>query len=703
MSGAKPKQTGGETAVEDLTTAEAEAELAWLADEISRHDTLYHGEDQPEISDADYDVLGPRNLAIEARFPELVRDDSPTVQVGATVASGFSKVTHAQPMLSLDNAFNDDDVREFVARVRRFLGLDADEMVALMAEPKIDGLSASLRYEGGRFTLGATRGDGAVGEDITINLRTLDDIPETLAGAEVPDVVEVRGEVYMRHADFAELNEAQIAAGKPPFSNPRNSSAGSLRQLDSEVTASRKLHFFAYGWGEVSELGAPSHWDMFQRLNAWGFTINLLARRCERVDDALALHAEIEADRTDLGYDVDGVVYKVDRLDWQDRLGTVSRAPRWAIAHKFPAEKAQTIIESIGIQVGRTGSLTPVANLKPVTVGGVVVSRATLHNEDEILRKDIREGDTVIIQRAGDVIPQVLSVVLEKRRKRTKPYAFPETCPECGSHAVREADEVVKRCTGGLICPAQAVERLRHFVSRDAFDVEGLGEKQILAFWEQGIVKEPGDIFTLAARNAALDPPLEEWEGWGETSAGNLFSAIDEKRHVGLDRFVYALGIRHIGQTNARLLARTYSSLDKLMDALETAQDRDSMAYAELLDIDGIGPKVAEALLDFFAESHNRGVIERLRNEVTPQDFIQAETDSPVQGRTVVFTGSLEKMTRAEAKARAEALGAKVAGSVSAKTDYLVAGPGAGSKLKKAQDLEVTVLDEDSWLKMIAG
>ena len=703
MSGAEPKRTGSDAAVEDLTVAEAEVELAWLADEIARHDTLYHGDDQPEISDADYDVLRRRNLAIEARFPELVRDDSPTVRVGTTVASGFSKVTHARPMLSLDNAFNDDDVREFVARVRRFLGLDADEMVALMAEPKIDGLSASLRYKGGRFTLGATRGDGAVGEDITINLRTLDDIPKTLAGAEVPNVVEVRGEVYMRHADFAELNEAQVAAGKPPFANPRNSAAGSLRQLDSEITASRKLHFFAYGWVEVSELGAPGHWDMFQRLNAWGFTINPLARRCERVDDALALHAEIEADRADLGYDVDGVVYKVDRLDWQDRLGTVSRAPRWAIAHKFPAEKAQTIIESIGIQVGRTGSLTPVANLKPVTVGGVVVSRATLHNEDEILRKDIREGDTVIIQRAGDVIPQVLSVVLEKRKKRTKPYAFPETCPECGSHAVREAGEVVKRCTGGLICPAQAVERLRHFVSRDAFDVEGLGEKQILAFWEQGIVKEPGEIFTLAARNAALDPPLEEWEGWGETSAGNLFSAIDEKRHVGLDRFVYALGIRHIGQTNARLLARTYSSLDKLIDALEKAQDRDSTAYTELLDIDGIGPKVAEALLDFFAEAHNRGVIERLRNEVTPEDFVQAETDSPVQGRTVVFTGSLEKMTRAEAKARAEALGAKVAGSVSAKTDYLVAGPGAGSKLKKAQDLDVTVLDEDSWLEMIAG
>ena len=703
MNGDGSKRPHGEIAVEKLTSAEAEMELAWLAEEIARHDTLYHGEDQPEINDGDYDALRKRNLALEARFPELEREDSPTVRVGAAPASGFSKVTHARPMLSLDNAFNDTDVRDFVDRVRRFLGLGADEPVTLVAEPKIDGLSASLRYEGGQFTLGATRGNGSVGEDITINLRTLGDIPDQLIGDAVPSLVEVRGEVYMLHADFAELNKAQIAAGKPPFANPRNSAAGSLRQLDSAITATRKLHFFAYGWGEVSQLNAASHWDMFQRLKAWGFVFNPLARRCERVDEALGLHAEIEAERADLGYDIDGVVYKVDRLDWQERLGTVSRAPRWAIAHKFPAEKAQTIVETIGIQVGRTGSLTPVANLKPVTVGGVVVSRATLHNEDEILRKDIREGDTVIIQRAGDVIPQVLSVVVEKRKKGAKPYSFPETCSECGSHAVREADEVVKRCTGGLICPAQAVERLRHFVSRDAFDIDGLGEKQILAFWQRDIVKEPSDIFTIAARNSELDPPLEDSEGWGKISAGNLFSAIEQRRRIGLDRFIYALGIRHIGQTNARLLARTYSSPDKLFAALTAAQDRENPAYAELLDIDGIGPKVAEAFLDFFAEPHNLEVVERLRAQVTPDDFVQEQTDSPVQGRTVVFTGTLEKMTRAEAKARAEALGAKVSGSVSAKTDYLVAGPSAGSKLKKAQELRVTVLDEDGWLKMIGG
>ena len=703
MSQSESELATSEVSVEDLTAKQAASELAWLAAEITRHDALYHGADQPEISDADYDALRRRNLAIEERFPELKREDSPTARVGAAPSTGFSKVTHARPMLSLDNAFNDDDVRDFVDRVRRFLGLATDEPIALVAEPKIDGLSGSLRYEDGGFVLGATRGDGSVGEDITVNLRTLDDIPDILSGDDVPEVLEVRGEIYMRHVDFAELNKAQIAAGKPPFANPRNSAAGSLRQLDSTITAARKLHFFAYSLGEVSVLDAPGHWDVLQQLSARGFAVNPLARLCNGADEAVAFHAEIEGERANLGYDIDGVVYKVNRLDWQERLGTVSRAPRWAIAHKFPAEKAQTIIESIGIQVGRTGSLTPVANLKPVTVGGVVVSRATLHNEDEIARKDIREGDTVIIQRAGDVIPQVLGVVIEKRKRGAKAYLFPETCPECGSHAVREAGEVVKRCTGGLICRAQAVERLRHFVSRDAFDVEGLGEKQILAFWEHGLVKQPGDIFTLAARNTGLDPPLEEWEGWGETSAKNLFAAIEQRRQIGLDRVIYGLGIRHIGQTNARLLARTYGSLDKLLAALSEAQDRSSQAYAELLDIDGIGPKVAEAILEFFAEPHNSEVVERLRAEVTPDAFVQEDTDSPVQGRIVVFTGTLEKMTRAEAKARAEALGAKVAGSVSAKTDYLVAGPGAGSKLKKAQELEVTVLDEDSWLALIAS
>ena len=693
----------GGLAVEDLTPEQAAAELKWLADEIAHHDRLYHTEDNPEISDADYDALRGRNTAIERRFLELRREDTPGLRVGASPAPGFSKVTHARPMLSLDNAFNDDDVREFVRRVRRFLGLDNDEPVTLVAEPKIDGLSASLRYENGRFELGATRGDGTVGEDITANLRTLDDIPSQLPGKNVPAVLEVRGEVYMRHADFAALNESQVAAGRPAFANPRNSAAGSLRQLDPEITATRKLHFFAYSLGEVSELDIASHWEMLKDLATRGFVVNLLARRCETVEEVLALHDEVETSRAELGYDVDGIVYKVDRLDWQERLGTVSRAPRWAIAHKFPAEKAQTIIETIGIQVGRTGSLTPVANLKPVTVGGVVVSRATLHNEDEIARKDIREGDTVIIQRAGDVIPQVLEVVAGKRKKGAKSFSFPESCPECGSHAIREEGEAVRRCTGGLICPAQAVERLRHFVSRDAFDIEGLGEKQILAFWQRDVVKQPGDIFTIAARNEGLDPPLEQCEGWGSTSVNNLFAAIEERRRISLDRFIYSLGIRHIGQTNALLLARTYGSLDALLKALAEACDHESPAYLELLDIDGIGPKVAEAIVEFFSELHNVEVVDRLREEVRAEDFVQTQTDSPVDGKTVVFTGTLEKVTRAEAKARAEALGAKVAGSVSAKTDYVVAGPGAGSKLKKAQELEVTVLDEDGWLELVSG
>lgn len=693
----------GDIAIADLTGEQAEVELAWLAKEIACHDTLYHTEDNPEISDADYDALRRRNSAIEQRFPELKRSDSPTLRVGAMPAASFTKVTHARPMLSLDNAFNDEDVREFVDRVRRFLGLDSAKPVALVAEPKIDGLSASLRYQNGRFKLGATRGDGTVGEDITANLRTLDDVPAELAGENLPAILEVRGEVYMRHDDFAQLNEAQIAAGKPPFANPRNSAAGSLRQLDPGITATRKLHFFAYSLGEVSEVRASSHWDLLQDLAKWGFVVNPLARRCDTVEAALALHDEIEAGRAELGYDVDGIVYKIDRLDWQERLGTVSRTPRWAIAHKFPAQKARTIIESIGIQVGRTGSLTPVANLTPVTVAGVVVARATLHNEDEIARKDIREGDTVIIQRAGDVIPQILGVVEERRRKGAKPFAFPDNCPECGSHAVREEGEVVRRCTGGLICPAQAVERLRHFVSRDAFDIEGLGEKQILAFWQCGIVKQPGDIFTLAARNEALDPPLEAWEGWGAISVGNLFTAIDQRRTITLDRFIYALGIRHVGQINARLLARNYGSLDTLLSALSEVRDHDSSAYHDLLNLDGIGPKVAEAIVEFFSERHNTEVVDRLREQVTAEDFVQAQPDSPVDGKTVVFTGTLEKTTRAEAKARTEALGAKVAGSVSVKTDYVVAGPGAGSKLKKARQLDLTILDEDSWLELIGG
>jgi len=685
-----------------LSETEAAQELERLAREIALHDHAYYSDDAPHFSDAEYDSLHRRNSAIEAEFPTQLRRDSPTRRVGAEPASGFAKVVHARPMLSLDNAFAADDVQDFADRVRRYLGLNADEPVRLVAEPKIDGLSASIRYEDGRVMTGATRGDGSVGEDVTQNLRSVRDLPEVLRGKDLPAVIEVRGEVYMRRDNFVALNEAQTAAGKPVYANPRNAAAGSVRQIDPTVTASRRLHFFAYAWGEVSAPIAEAYWDSLQRLEAWGFATNPLARRCADVAEALALYDEIEAQRSELPYDIDGVVYKIDRLDWQDRLGAVTRSPRWAVAHKFPAEQAQTVIERILIQVGRTGALTPVAALIPVTVGGVVVSRATLHNEDEIARKDIREGDTVLIQRAGDVIPQVLSVIKEKRAKRVRRFRFRTTCPECGSLAVREADEAVRRCTGGLICPAQALERLRHFISRDAFDIEGLGAKQISAFFDQRVIRQPADIFTLEARNAGLDQPLAEREGWGETSARHLFAAIAARRRIALERFIYALGIRHVGQANARLLAKTYGSLDGLLAVMRDAQDHQGEAYAELLAVDGIGPKVGEAILAFFAEPHNVDAIDKLRGEVTAAQFVEAASGSPVAGRTVVFTGTLERMTRAEAKARAEALGAKVAGSVSPKTDYVVAGPGAGAKLKQALVLEVAVLSEDDWLGLIS-
>ena len=682
--------------VEDLDRDQAAAELAALAAEIARHNELYHQKDAPEISDADYDALMRRNLAIEARFADLKRADSPSGTVGAAPASGFAKVRHARPMLSLDNAFDDADVEEFVARVRRFLGLDAAESIALVAEPKIDGLSASLRYEGGRLVVGATRGDGQVGEDVTANLRTIDDVPENLPAA-VPEVMEIRGEVFMTRADFLALNEAQAAAERTPFANPRNAAAGSLRQLDSTITAARPLSFFAYAWGEVSERVADTHWEALSRLKAWGFSVNPLSRLCETVDETAALHGELLERRATLPYDIDGVVYKVNRLDWQDRLGTVSRAPRWAVAHKFPAEQAQTVLRAITIQVGRTGTLTPVAELEPVTVGGVVVSRATLHNEDEIERKDVRPGDTVIVQRAGDVIPQVVSVVKDKRPKRTRKYKFPTSCPVCGSSAVREAGEAARRCTGGLICPAQAVERLKHFVSRDAFDIEGLGRKHIDTFWEDGLIKTPADIFRLPDRA----DELREREGWGEQSVANLFAGIDERRSISLERFIYALGIRQVGQATARLLAKQYGSLSAWRAAMTAAADRDSESYAELVDIDGIGPSVADDLLAFFGERHNRDVLDDLDAELQVEDFAAPEADSAVAGKTVVFTGTLERMTRNEAKARAEGLGAKVAGSVSKKTDFVVAGPGAGSKAKKAAELGLTILSEDEWLALI--
>ncbi len=688
--------------VDRLTEAQARAELARLASEVKHHDVLYYQQDAPEISDAAYDALRQRNEAIEGRFPALVRPDSPSKRVGAAPAPGFSKIRHAVPMLSLGNAFDEEDVRDFVDGVRRFIKELKDDpslVLETVAEPKIDGLSASLRYEDGLFVQGATRGDGTTGEDITANLRTLEDVPKRLAGKGWPEILEVRGEVYMRRRDFLELNRRQEAAGEKTFANPRNAAAGSLRQLDPAVTARRPLSFFAYSWGELVGPLADTYWDMLQRFRDWGFKVNPLARLCRGVEESLALYGEIAAQRATLDYDIDGVVYKVNRLDWQGRLGFVSRAPRWAIAHKFPAEQAETLLEKIDVQVGRTGALTPVAHLKPVTVGGVVVARATLHNEDEIARKDVRPGDTVIIQRAGDVIPQVVGVITDKRPKGSRRFAFPETCPACGSLAVREPGEAVRRCTGGLICPAQAVERLKHFVSRDAFDIEGLGKKHIEEFWRDGLIKTPGDIFRLHRRQEQIAAR----EGWGDQSARNLVDAIEARREIGLDRFVNALGIRQVGHTTSRLLARVYGSLDNMRTAMEAAAaNEEGPEYGELVAIDGVGPAVAADVVGFFREDHNREILDDLAGEVSVTDFRAPSTaGSPVAGKTVVFTGTLETMTRSEAKTRAETLGAKVAGSVSAKTDYVVAGPGAGSKAKKAQELGVPILTEADWLALI--
>ncbi|MFQ5954593.1 MAG: NAD-dependent DNA ligase LigA [Kiloniellales bacterium] len=687
-------------AVDRLSEAEARSEHEALAAEIRQHNEAYYQRDAPIISDAEYDALFQRLVDIEARYSELATPDSPTRQVGAAPAPGFAKVSHRVPMLSLGNAFDDADVEEFFARVRRFLGLTADETVEIVAEPKIDGVSASARYQGGRYVLGATRGDGAVGEDITRNLATLMDLPKALRGKKLPEVIDVRGEVYMTGAGFRALNAEREAQGEPTFANPRNAAAGSLRQLDPAITASRPLHFFAYGWGEISEPPGASYWEFLDRLKGWGFQVNPYAALCRSVGEALALYHRVGDERAGLAYDIDGVVYKVNRIDWQGRLGFVSRAPRWAVAHKFPAEQAETVLRAITVQVGRTGALTPVAALDPITVGGVVVSRATLHNEDEIARKDIRVGDTVVVQRAGDVIPQVVRVVEDQRPKASTPYAHPDRCPICGSLALREPGAAVRRCTAGLVCPAQAVERLKHFVSRDAFDIDGLGGKHVAAFWRDGLLRSPGDIFRLADHAEAI----QGREGWGKQSLANLLAAIGARREIPLERFIYALGIRQVGPATARLLARQYGSLDHWRRAMAAAQDPDSDAYRELVDIDQIGPSVAADILGFFAEPHNREVLDDLAAQVTVTDFAAPETaDSPLAGKTVVFTGALSGMTRGEAKARAEALGAKVAGSVSRKTDFVVVGAEAGSKAAKAREQGVTTLSEQEWLDLIGN
>jgi DNA ligase (NAD+) len=665
-----------------------------LRTEISRHDTLYHQQDAPEISDAEYDKLRRKAETLEAKYPYFANSDSD--RVGAPPASGFGKVRHSQPMLSLSNAFDEENVEEFAKRVRRFLGLSSDDALELVAEPKIDGLSASLRYENRKFVLGATRGDGAVGENITENLKSIPDIPMTLPD-NAPDVFEIRGEVYMRRDDFFGLNKRQEANGDKPFANPRNAAAGSLRQLDPRITASRPLRFFAYSSGELSASIADTHQGFLDILKEWKFSVNALTRTCDAVAELLKTYHNIGSERARLPYDIDGVVYKVNRYDWQDRMGMVSRAPRWAIAHKFPAEQAETILKDISIQVGRTGALTPVATLEPITVGGVVVSRATLHNKDEITRKNVRAGDSVIIQRAGDVIPQIVRVVLEKRPANSTPFDFPTHCPECGSLAIQEDGEVVTRCTDGLICPAQAVERLKHFVSRNAFDIEGFGVKHIEAFWQDELIKGPADIFNLKDHASNL----KERGGWGGQSVDNLLNSIESRRAIPLDRFVYALGIRQIGQATARLLAHNYGTIDALIAAMTEATDIESDAYATLVNIDGLGPAAADDLTTFFNEPHNVNILNDLKNALTIEAFKQADADSLVSGKTVVFTGTLELMTRNEAKARAETLGAKVAGSVSKKTDYLIAGPGAGSKARKATELGVTVLNEPEWLTLI--
>jgi len=692
--------------VSELGPRQAKLEHGRLEAEIAAHDQRYHGQDAPSIPDAEYDALKRRLLEIEAQFPDLALPGGASSRVGAAPLAAFAKVRHAKPMLSLDNAFTAMDVEEFLGRVRRFLNLPEQEEVAVLAEPKIDGLSASLRYERGQLVRAATRGDGAEGEDVTANIRTLrQDVPHQLAGTGWPDVLEVRGEVYMTRADFQALNDMQAASGEKIFANPRNAAAGSLRQLDPGVTARRPLRFFGYYWGEVSAPLGDTMQSARKKLAAWGFTLNSPVEICRSVSDLLAYYDRIGAGRASLPFDIDGVVYKLDRLDWQERLGFVSRSPRWAIAHKFPAEQAETLVEAIEIQVGRTGALTPVAKLRPVTVGGVVVSNATLHNEDEIARKDVRVGDTVIVQRAGDVIPQIVESLTARRPTSSRPFVFPQRCPVCNAPALREADpktgalDAVRRCSGGLSCPAQIVEGLRHFVARGAFDIEGLGEKQIVAFHDWGWLAEPADIFRLHLHA----DELRGREGFGEVSVDKLMRAIAERRRISFDRFLFGLGIRHVGQERARLIALHYGSPENWLARMEQAADQTGEAWQELNGIDRMGEVVATAIVQFVAQPATRRLVTRLLDVLERVFPLEAPAGaSPVAGKTVVFTGSLEKFTRDEAKARAQALGAKVAGAVSKKTDFLVAGPGAGSKLAEAQKHGVKVLTEDEWLALIS-
>ncbi|HET7191569.1 MAG TPA: NAD-dependent DNA ligase LigA [Pseudolabrys sp.] len=706
------------TPAELLTAKQAKVEHARLQSEIAQHDRRYYQQDRPTVSDAEYDALRARYNAIEARFPDLRTLESLSLKVGVAPSGRFKKVRHAVPMLSLDNAFSEQDVVDFVARIRRFLKLDDAEKLAFSAEPKIDGLSMSLRYQEGELITAATRGDGAEGEDVTANIRTLKDVPQKLKGRNVPEICEVRGEVYMTKKAFLALNERQKAAGEQIFANPRNSAAGSLRQKDPTITASRPLGFFAYAWGEMSEMPSDTQTGMIKWFETCGFRTNPLTKLCRSSDELIAFHRKIEEGRAELDYDIDGVVYKVDRLDWQERLGFVSRSPRWAIAHKFPAEQATTVVRGVLITVGRTGALTPTAQLEPVGVGGVIVQNVTLHNEDYIkgiggngepLRegRDIRIGDTVIIQRAGDVIPQVVDVVIDKRPKDAKPYQFPKKCP-CYLHTDIMREETAAgeegaraRCTGEFACPYQKIEHLKLFCSRRAFDIEGLGEKQIEFFFEKKWIEEPADIFTLAQRNRKIK--LDEQEGYGETSVRNLFDAIEQRREISLDRFVYALGIRHVGETTALALSRGYGSWKAFHDAGLKVAKGDEEAIAEMDALDQIGDTVIQAVAAYFGENHNRGIVERLTREVKILDAEKPKKDTAIAGKTVVFTGALEKMTREEAKAQAERLGAKAAGSVSKKTDYVVAGPGAGSKLADAKKYGVKVLTEDEWLKLVGG